>query len=113
MAGGTTQFFEELGERHHEPLLEKTAGVVRFDILDNGRTERWIVKIDSGDIEVSRRNVAGDCRMSMPRELFEQVVRGERNAAAAVFRGAIQVEGDWRLLVLAQRLFRHQEGVRR
>jgi putative sterol carrier protein len=109
MTSPTTQFFEQLERRGHEPLLRKATGVIRFEIVDNGRSERWIVAIDHGDIEVSHRNVAGDCKVRATRELFEQIASGEVNATVAMLRGAIQAEGDWRLLVLAQRLFRHPE----
>jgi putative sterol carrier protein len=82
---------------------------VRFDIVDNGHSERWIVAIDSGDIDVSRRSVAGDCTLRVPRKLFGQIAQGKANATAAVLRGDIETEGDWRLLVLVQRLFRRKE----
>jgi putative sterol carrier protein len=111
MASPTTQFFDELARRGHEPLLRKATGVIRFDLVDNGRRERWIVSIDHGDIDVSHRNVAGDCTVRATRELFEQIARGDVNATAAILRGAVQAEGDWRLLVLAQRLFRRAEEV--
>ena len=111
MTTPTTQFFDELARRGREPLLRKATGVIRFDIADNGRKERWIVSIDHGDIDVSHRNVAGDCRLSAPRAVFEQIASGEVNATAAMLRGTVQAEGDWRLLVLAQRLFRRGEEV--
>ena len=37
--------------------------------------------------------------------VFERIVTGRMNAVAAVLRGDLQVEGDWRLLVRIQRLF--------
>ena len=113
MTSRTAEFFAELGRRGHEPLLEKAKGVIRFEIADNGRTERWIVAIDHGDIDVSRRNVVGDCTLRLPRALFEQIAEGEANPMAAMLRGAYQAEGDWRLLLLAQRLFRRAEEVQR
>jgi putative sterol carrier protein len=111
MSSQTREFFAELGRRGHDPLLEKATGVIRFDILDEDRPERWIVAIDRGDIEVSHRNVAGDCSLRAPRALFEQIVSGDVNGRAAILRGAVQAEGDWRLLVLLHRLFRRTEEV--
>ena len=104
----TSEFFGELSRRGHEPLLEKASGVIRFDIDDDGRTERWVVTIDHGDIEVSRRNVAAVCRFRAPRPLFDRIVRGEVNSRAAILRGAVRAEGDWRTLVLLHRLFRRR-----
>jgi putative sterol carrier protein len=103
MTSETKQFFEALSGSH-EPLMEMQKGVLRFDILDNGRSERWIVAIDDGDIAVSRQNVTGDCTLRMSRALFERVIRREANGMAAFLRGELEVEGDWHLLVLARRL---------
>jgi putative sterol carrier protein len=101
----TAEFFDGLAQRGHEPLLEKATGTVRFDLVNNGRDERWLVAVDKGDVAVSHRNVAADCTLRADRTLFDGVATGEVNAMAAVMRGAIQVEGDWSLLVLFQRVF--------
>jgi len=107
MTAETKEFFEELGQRGHEPLLRKAKGVIRFEVVDDDDTrEFWTVAIDHGDIDVSDRNVACDCTLRAPRALFERIRRGETNATAAVLRGAMEADGDWRMLVLAQRLFR-------
>jgi hypothetical protein len=37
--------------------------------------------------------------------VFDQLASGELNGVAAALRGEFQAEGDWRLLVLFQRLF--------
>jgi putative sterol carrier protein len=99
-------FFEQLGRRGHEPLLRRARGTIRFDLVDDGHSHRWIVDVDRGDVAVSHRNTAGDCRLRLTSDLFQDMVSGAENPMAAVLRGAIEVEGDWTLLVLAQRLFR-------
>jgi len=104
MADPTGEFFEELGRRAHEPLLEKTTGSVRFDLKDGRRTERWLVEIRKGDLAVSRRNAAADCVISSDKAVFDGVAGGRTNATAALLRGAIGVEGDVRVLVAFQRL---------
>lgn len=101
----TDAFFAEIGSRGHEPLLRKAKGSVRFDIVDGKRTERWLVSIDRGAIAVSRRVRAGDGVIRVDRSVFERLAIGELNPIAAVLRGELAVEGDWRLLVLVQRLF--------
>ena len=40
MANATTEFFEELSKRGHEPLLGTTTGSVRFDLVDGKKTVR-------------------------------------------------------------------------
>jgi putative sterol carrier protein len=101
----TAAYFEELGKRGHEPMLEKVKATMRFDLATDGRTERWLVAVDRGDIAVSRRNAKADCVVRADRTLFEGLASGEMNAMAALLRGAISVEGEPALVVLFQRLF--------
>jgi putative sterol carrier protein len=105
VADATETFFAELGERGHEPLLEKARGTLRFELTRGKQVDRWLVAIDRGDVKVSRRNATGDATLRASRELFGGVARGEVNTMAAVLRGAIEFEGDPQLLVLFQRLF--------
>jgi putative sterol carrier protein len=99
------EFFGELEHRGHEPLLRKATGVIGYDIVDGDKSDHWTVSIDHGDLEVSQRKIGSDCTLRMPRGLFERIVRGEANEMAAVLRGEMELDGDWRLLVLSQRLF--------
>ena len=99
------RFFEELAGRGHEPLLRKASGSTRFDIVDGKRTRRWIVQVDQGDISVSTGGGEASCVLRADKAVFDKVVAGRLNAVAAVLRGELQVEGDWRLLVRMQRLF--------
>jgi putative sterol carrier protein len=99
-----TDFFEELGARGHEPLLERASGTVRVEVT-NGKRTAWLVTIEKGDVSVSRRNARADCVLRVPEKVFEGVVKGRTNATAAVLRGEVEIEGDPELLVLFQRLF--------
>jgi putative sterol carrier protein len=101
----TARFFGELAAREHEPLLRKASGSTRFDIVDGRKTRRWLVSVDGGNIAVASRGTEADCVMRAEKALFEKVVSGRLNAVAAVLRGDLEVEGDWRLLVRMQRLF--------
>jgi putative sterol carrier protein len=101
----TADFFEQLEQQRHEPLLEKAKGRIRFELTEGRKTERWLVEVDHGDVAVSHKNASGDCTIRMSAELFDEVARGEENAMAAFLRGAIRVEGDPELLVLFQRVF--------
>lgn len=105
MTSPTTEFFNALGSRGHDEMLEKTTGTVRFEVTNGKRTERWLVSIDKGDIAVSHAKGPADCTVRGPKELIDKIVAGEVNAMAAVLRGAIAVEGDTLLVVLLQRVF--------
>lgn len=101
----TTEFFEKLGTRGHEPLLEKATGKLRFELANGKKKSRWFVTIKKGDVTVSRANAKADCVARMDGALFEQIVTGKENATAALLRGLVGVEGKSQLLVLFQRLF--------
>jgi putative sterol carrier protein len=101
----TARFFAELAGREHEPLLRKATGSTRFEIVDGRKTRRWFVAVERGNITVASRGAEADCVVRAERALFDKVVSGRLNAVAAVLRGDLEVEGDWRLLVRMQRLF--------
>jgi putative sterol carrier protein len=104
MTDSTAEFFQELGRRGHEPMLEKGAGTIRFDLVDGTRTDRWLVTLDKGDVSVSRRNAAADCIVRAERTLFDAMASGDANGMAAYLRGELTLEGDPELLVLIQRV---------
>jgi putative sterol carrier protein len=101
----TTAFFDDLAAREREPLLDNARGTTRFDIVDRRKTARWFVTIDNGAVSVSQRTKSADCVVRADKALFDELASGKKNAVAAVLRGDLAVEGDWRLLVRMQRLF--------
>ena len=109
----TARFFEALGQHSHEPLLRKATGSTRFDLVAGRKTDRWLVTVDKGDIAVSRQQGRADCVIRAEKALFDKVAAGKLNAVAAVLRGDLEVEGDWRLLVRMQRLFPGPRASRR
>jgi putative sterol carrier protein len=106
MTDATTEFFEELSRRDHEPLLEKITETIRFDLVEGSQIDHWFVAIDKGDVTVSQQDGAADVVVTMDKKLFDSIAAGETNAVAATLRGAMRLEGDWSLLVRFQRLFR-------
>jgi len=105
-ADPTTRFFDELAQRGYEPLLRKATGTARLEIVDGKRTRRWSVTVDKGNVSVSRRSDGPtSCVVRVDRTLFEKIAVGKENAVAAVLRGDLAIDGDWRFLVWMQRLF--------
>jgi putative sterol carrier protein len=103
MTDRTTQFFEELGQREHDPQLENRRGTLRFDIA-NGKTDHWLVTIEKGDVTVSHRGGEADATVGADKAVFEAIASGKESAVAAVLRGTLQIEGNLRLLSLFRRL---------
>jgi len=105
MTDATTEFFEDLDARGHEPLLEKATGTLRIDLSNGKRRVRWLVTVKKGDVTVSHANAKADCVVRVDQALFEQMITGKMNATAALLRGLVAVDGNAQLLVLFQRLF--------
>jgi putative sterol carrier protein len=105
MADATTKFMNDLGRRGHDPLLRKVTESVRFDLVTGNKTDRWLVRIDDGEVTVSHEGGAADTIIRADRELFDRMARGEANPVAAVLRGDVGWEGSWKSLVAVQRLF--------
>ncbi len=103
-------FFVELERRGHEPMLRRVSATVRWDILDGDRTEHRLVRIHHGDIRVAVSDEPADCVIIAERAVCDDVVSGRTSALAALLRGAAAVEGNFELMVLAQRLFPRTPG---
>jgi putative sterol carrier protein len=109
----TARFFAELAGRAHEPLLRKATGRFRFDVADGRRTRRWLVTVEGGNLAVTVGGGEANCVVRADKAVFDRLASGRLNAVAAVLRGDLQVDGDWRLLVLIQRLFPGPRASRR
>jgi putative sterol carrier protein len=105
MPDATTEFFDRLGQRGHEQLLEKTTGSLRFDLETDKGHDTWFVDITRGDVTVSHKRAKAACVMRTDAVLFEAMAEGRANLMAAIMRGVVGVEGDLTLLVQFQRLF--------
>jgi putative sterol carrier protein len=117
MADVIGDFFRELEEKGHQPLLGKVQGTVRFDLGDaDGTTEHWLVSVHRGDITTKQKKGSADCAIHCDKELFEQLITGDENAIAATLRGALVCTGNVELLFAIQRIFpgpprkRQQQG---
>jgi putative sterol carrier protein len=105
MADATTEFMHALGRRGHDPFLRRVNETVRFDLGNGDRTDRWLVRIENGDVTVSHKGGAADTVIHADRELFERMARGEANPVAAVLRGDARLEGEVKSMVAVKRLF--------
>jgi putative sterol carrier protein len=104
MTDPTTQFFEDLGQRDHDPQLEHSRGTLRFDIATGRETDHWLVRIEKGDITVSHQGGEADAMVSADKTVFAAIASGKASPVAAVLRGTLHIDGNWRLLSLFRRL---------
>ncbi len=78
---------------------------MRFEIVEGRKTRSWCVAVAKGDLTVEHGAGEAHCVVRADRGVFEKLATGRMNAFAAVLRGELTVDGDWRLLVSMQRLF--------
>ena len=69
------------------------------------RISSWLVTVEKANISVTAGNGDAGCVVRADKAVFDKIAAGRLNAVAAVLRGDLEVQGDWRLLVRMQRLF--------
>lgn len=104
MSNPTADFFEAVGRRGHERLLEEASGTIRFDLEHDHDVDHWFLAIDRGDVRISREKKAADCVVTGSRAIFDLVVVGREHIYAAWVRNELLAEGDVRLARLMQRI---------
>lgn len=104
MSNPTANFFDALGRRGHEPLLEEAVGSIRFDLEQDHEVDHWLLVIRRGDVHVSREESAADCVLRGSRAAFDRIVTGRSHIYAAWVRNELRAEGDVRLARFLQRV---------
>jgi hypothetical protein len=97
-------YFDELAQRGHDPRLRRGSGAVRFESGKGAKRRAWHVDLRKGDITVSKKRGPVHCTMRADDETTAAILSGRLNPVTAVLRGAVELEGDTRLLVLFRRL---------
>lgn len=105
-------FFDRLGRHGHERLLRKTTGTVRFDLDRDDRIDHWHVTIADGAVSVCREARDADAVIRTDEAFFCRMVRGEAKALSAWLRNDITTEGQFRFVILLERLFAQPPGAR-
>ncbi len=105
MSDPVEDFFQDLAQRGYEPLLQHTAGSIRFDLLDGHQTDHWWVGIDRGRLSVHHEDREATSITREDRSTFSDVILGRRNAMTTFLQGDAGYIGDSETLVMFQRLF--------
>ena len=102
MSDSVTEFFTGLPARV-DPA--KTAGLNNSYVFDIDGAGTWTVKVADGGVTVDEGNTGGDCTISASADVFEQIVRGEKNPTAAYMSGKLKIKGDMGAAMKLQKLF--------
>ena len=84
-------FFDELGRRGHDPLLDRLDATGRFEIRGGEQTDCWVVAVKGGYITVSRGGGDADWVMRADRETFHDVIHGDAGVLAAYLSGDLDL----------------------
>jgi hypothetical protein len=100
-------FFEELGRRGHDPLLDRVSSTGLFEVHDGERTDAWLVKVQGGYIAVSQGAGDADWVIHVDRKVLNQVITGEEGSLPAFIRGtlALKIKDQSARFFLLTRLF--------
>jgi putative sterol carrier protein len=112
MSEATEEFFYELHHHGHGRLLKKTNATIRFDLVHGQEVDHWLVAITNGAAQVSREERAADTVIHTDEAFFERMARGEAKPVPAWLRNDITSEGEFRFIVLLERLFPPPPGAR-
>ncbi|MFG3699390.1 SCP2 sterol-binding domain-containing protein [Micromonospora sp. NPDC047620] len=112
MSEATRTFFEALERHGHERLLRKTNGSIRFDLEHGHEVDHWLVEIRGGTVRVSQQNSDADAVVRADSAFFDRLARGEAKPLAAWLRNDITSEGQFRFILLLERLFAPPPGAR-
>jgi putative sterol carrier protein len=110
MAELDERLLDALAERSQEQPVTAFNGVVRFDVRDGDRVDKWYLTIVRGVVTVEREGGEPDCVLAGDVAMFDAVLSGKANAMAALLRGALEARGKMILLTALQRLFRGSPG---
>jgi hypothetical protein len=112
MGDTVVAFFDNLAQRGVQVVPARHVGTIRFDLSEGQRTQHWRLKIEDGNVTVSRDNHEADCVMHASFHIFDEIVTGEQTLVSALIRGAFDVEGDLSLLAGFRRLLPGPPGAR-
>jgi putative sterol carrier protein len=101
----TTKFFEKLASFEGKPARQRGTTIVRFELRNDDKIDRWRVTLTEDGIDVTHRGGGADCIVHGDRAIFDRIASGHANAMAAMLRGALVIEGDPASLIWLQRLF--------
>ena len=105
MSDPIESFFDGLGGRGYEPLLQHTVGSLQFELLDGKTTEHWWVGIDRGRVKVRRGEAPAETLIKQERQTMVDTILGRRNAMTTFLRGEAGFTGPGEAVVVFRRLF--------
>ncbi|WP_341715887.1 SCP2 sterol-binding domain-containing protein [Micromonospora sp. FIMYZ51] len=112
MSEAVRDFFDQL-TRNGGRLLRQISGSVRFDLTSHDGVDRWLVVIERGRIAVSHGGAEdADTVIRTDETTFVRMARGEVKPLPAFLRNDLVADGQFRMVILLERLFAPPPGAR-
>jgi len=105
MSDPIEDFFEGLGKRGYEPLLQHVIGSIRFDLENGDETDHWWVGMDRGKVTVLHEDRVAKSISRQDRTTMVDAILGRRNPMTTFLRGDSGYSGEGEPLVIFTRLF--------
>ncbi|MFG2063576.1 SCP2 sterol-binding domain-containing protein [Micromonospora sp. NPDC048871] len=112
MSESVRAFFDDL-TRSGGRMLRQVSGRIRFDLVNPRGVDHWLVTIDRGRITVSQGGpVEADTVINTDETLFLRMAYGEVKPLPAWLRNDFTADGEFRFVVMLERLFAPPKGAR-
>ena len=112
MSEAVRDFFDGLA-RDGGRMLRQVRGTVRFDVAGPDGVDRWLVAIDQGRVAVSQGGMDdADTVIHTDEALFLRMAHGEVKPMSAWLRNDFTADGDFRFVIMLERLFAPPPGAR-
>ncbi|WP_330440770.1 SCP2 sterol-binding domain-containing protein [Micromonospora sp. NBC_00821] len=112
MGATAEQYLGQLDTGRRPDLPETTAGTLRLDVRDDGRTDHWYLTIADQRVRVTRSADDAELVVRADRAVFDRMARGELHPGAGLLRNELTVQGNMQLLMLLRRIFSGPDGAR-
>ncbi|WP_433528579.1 SCP2 sterol-binding domain-containing protein [Micromonospora sp. CA-263727] len=112
MSEAVRDFFDDLA-RSGGRMLGQVSGTVRFDLAGPDGLDHWLVTIDRGRVVVSQGGAEdADTVIHTDEAFFLRMARGEVKPLPAWLRNDFTADGEFRFVVVLERLFAPPPGAR-
>ncbi|MEV1333274.1 SCP2 sterol-binding domain-containing protein [Micromonospora costi] len=105
MARSAAEYLTALEPGRRPELPDTTAGTLRLDARENGRTEHWYLTVADQHVQVSRSAEDADVVIRADRAVFDRLAAGDTHISSALLRNDVTVQGNLRLVPLLRRIF--------
>lgn len=104
LTSGTDYLAHRVAGRYTD-LPETTAGTLRLDVVEDGRTDHWYLTVADQTVRVTRSGEEAELVVRLAPDVLEALTSGQVRIGAALLRNDLTVRGRLPLLMTLRRIF--------